>query len=134
MRGERAGAKVAAAQVVRLDPNWSVEKYLSEGGGYPDGAATLFVEAARKGGDTACVPADKVSSLPNLIHIKACVEERTHQAPGERLRPAHQSVAPCLCFANVPLMAPSRHAQCTDECPLSGYTGHDANGARCLLM
>jgi len=28
MAGDMAGAKVAAAQVVRLDPNWSVEKYL----------------------------------------------------------------------------------------------------------
>ena len=82
MAGDMAGAKVAAAQVVHLDPNWSVEKYLSDSGGYPDDAAMLFVEAARKAGVTACVPADKVSSLPNLIHIKACVEERTHQAAG----------------------------------------------------
>jgi TolB-like protein/Tfp pilus assembly protein PilF len=82
MAGDMAGAKVAAAQVVRLDPNWSVEKYLSDGGGYPDDAATLFIEAARKGGVAACVPADKLSSLPNLIHIKACDEERTHQAAG----------------------------------------------------
>jgi hypothetical protein len=77
-----AGAKVAAAQVVRLDPNWSVEKYLSDVGGYPDDAATLFVEGARKAGVAACVPADKLSSIPNLIHIKACDEERTHQAAG----------------------------------------------------
>ena len=42
--------------------------------------AVLFVEAARKAGVTACVPADEVSSLPNLIHIKTCDEERTHQA------------------------------------------------------
>ena len=82
MAGDMAGAKVAAAQVVRLDPNWSVEKYLSEGGGYPDDAATLFVEAARKAGVTACVPADKLSSIPRLIAVKACVEERTHQAAG----------------------------------------------------
>jgi TolB-like protein/Tfp pilus assembly protein PilF len=82
MAGDMAGAKVAAAQVVRLDPNWSVEKYLSDGGGYPDDAAMLFIEAARKAGVAACVPADKLSSMPNLIHIKACDEERTHQAAG----------------------------------------------------
>jgi len=82
MAGDMAGAKVAAAQVVRLDPNWSVEKYLSDSGGYPDDAAMLFVEAARKAGVTACVPADKVSSIPNLIHIKTCDEARTHQATG----------------------------------------------------
>ncbi len=72
MVGDVAGAKVAAAQVVRLDPNWSVEKYLSDGGGYPDDAATLFIDAARKAGVATCVPADKISSMPNLIHIKAC--------------------------------------------------------------
>ena len=82
MAGDMAGAKVAAAQVVRLDPNWSVEKSLSDLGGYPDDAATLFVDAARKAGVAACVPADKLSSMPNLIHIKACDEERTHQAAG----------------------------------------------------
>ena len=82
MAGDMAAAKVAAAQVVRLDPNWSVEKYLSDGGGYSADAATLFVDAARKAGVAACVPADKLSSIPNLIAIKACVDERTHQAAG----------------------------------------------------
>ncbi len=82
MAGDMTGAKVAAAQVVRLDPNWSVEKYLNDGGGYPDDAAMLFIEGARKAGVAACVPADKLSSMPNLIHIKACDEERTHQAAG----------------------------------------------------
>ncbi len=82
MTGDMTGAKVAAADVVRLDPNWSVEKYMSDGGGYPDDAATLFVEAARKAGVTACMPADRISSLPNLIHIKTCNEERTYQAAG----------------------------------------------------
>ena len=65
MAGDMAGAKVAAAQVVRLDPNWSVEKYLSDGGGYPDDAAMMFIEAARKAGVTACVPADRLSSMPS---------------------------------------------------------------------
>src|SRR4029079_14979746 len=82
MTGDMKGAKVAAADVVRLDPNWRVEKYVSDAGGYPDDATMLFVEAARKTGVPACVPADKVSSLPDLIHIKTCDEERTHQAAG----------------------------------------------------
>jgi tetratricopeptide (TPR) repeat protein len=82
MMGDMAGAKVAAADVVRLDPNWSAEKYMSDGGGYPDVPAMLFVEAARKAGVTACVPADKLSSMPNLVHIKTCDEERAHQAAG----------------------------------------------------
>ena len=82
MAGDMAGAKVAAAQVVRMDQNWSVEKYLSDGGGYPADAAMLFIEAARKAGVAACVPVDKLSSMPNLIHIKTCDEARTHQATG----------------------------------------------------
>jgi len=80
--GDMEGAKVAAAEVVRLDPNWSAEKYISDGGGYPENIANEFVEAARKAGVTACVPADKLSSLPNLIHNKTCDVERTHQAAG----------------------------------------------------
>src|SRR5262245_23630000 len=48
MAGDMAGAKAAATQVARLDPDWSVEKYLSDSGGYPDYAALLFVEGARK--------------------------------------------------------------------------------------
>jgi TolB-like protein/Tfp pilus assembly protein PilF len=80
MTDDMAGAKAAATQVVRLDPHWSVEKYLSDSGGYPDDAAMLFIEAARKAGVAACVPADKLSSMPSLTHIKACDEERTHQA------------------------------------------------------
>jgi tetratricopeptide (TPR) repeat protein len=82
MTGDMEEAKAAAAKVARLDPNWSVEKYLSDGGGYPDDAAMLFVEGARKAGVLACVPAGKLASLPNLIHIKACDQERVHQAAG----------------------------------------------------
>ena len=82
MAGDMAGAKVASAEVVRLDPNWSVEKYLSESGGFPDDAAVLFVKSARKAGVTACVPADKLLSLPNLVRIKVCDEERAGQPAG----------------------------------------------------
>lgn len=82
MTGDMEGAKAAAAEVIRLDPNWTVEKYASDGGGYPEDAATLFADAARKAGAPACVPADKLSTLPNLIRIKACDEARTHQAAG----------------------------------------------------
>ena len=79
MIGDMAGAKAAAAQVARLDANWSVEKYLSDGGGYPDNLAILFVEAAKKAGVMACVPSDKLSTIPNLTHVKKCDEERVHR-------------------------------------------------------
>ncbi len=83
MMGDMGAAKVAAADVARLDPDWTVEQYMSDGGGYPDDAATLFVEAARKAGVAACVPGDKLASMPNLIHTKACDEERGHQVAGQ---------------------------------------------------
>ena len=70
MTGDMTGAKSAAAEVVRLDPNWTVEKYLSDGGGFPDEVAMLFVDGARKAGVSACVPADRLPSMPNLIRIK----------------------------------------------------------------
>jgi TolB-like protein/Tfp pilus assembly protein PilF len=82
MIGDMERAKAGAAEVVRLDSEWSVEKYLSDGGGYPDDGATMFVEAARKAGVRACVPAEKLASLPNLIRIKVCDEARAQQAAG----------------------------------------------------
>jgi TolB-like protein/Tfp pilus assembly protein PilF len=82
MIGDVADAKAAAAEVVRLDPSWTVEKYLSDWGGYPDNAAMLFVEGARKADVRACASASEVASRPNFIHIKACDDERARQAAG----------------------------------------------------
>ena len=82
MTGNMTAAKAAAADVVRLDPDWTVEKYLSDGGGYPEDVAILFVEGARKASITACVPADKLSSMPNLVRLKTCDEERARLAAG----------------------------------------------------
>jgi TolB-like protein/Tfp pilus assembly protein PilF len=82
MTDDMATAKAAAKQVARLDLNWSVEKYLSDGGGYPDDAAMLFIDGARKAGVSACVPAGRLSSMPNLIRIKKCDEDRTQHVAG----------------------------------------------------
>jgi TolB-like protein/Tfp pilus assembly protein PilF len=82
MMGDMAGARSASAEVIRLDPNWSVEQYLSANGGYPDDAAMLFVEGAKKAGIKACAPASEVSSTPNFVHIKTCDEERSQQPTG----------------------------------------------------
>lgn len=79
MTGDLTGAKAAAGKVALLDANWNVEKYMSDGGGFPENLAILFVEAAIKAGVTACVPGDKLSSLPDLIHVKKCDEERVHR-------------------------------------------------------
>jgi transglutaminase-like putative cysteine protease len=82
MTGDMAGAKTAAAEVERLDPDWSVEKYLSEGGGYPEDVAILLVEGARKAGVAACVPAEQIPSMPKLVRLKTCDEERARPASG----------------------------------------------------
>jgi TolB-like protein/Tfp pilus assembly protein PilF len=82
MTGNTDAAKAAAAQVARLDPDWTVEKYLSDGGGYPEGLAMLFIEGARKAGVAACVPREKLSSMPNLVRLKTCNEQRTRQPTG----------------------------------------------------
>jgi TolB-like protein/Tfp pilus assembly protein PilF len=69
-------AETAAANVKRLDPNWTAERYLSESGGYPEKEAELFVEGARKAGLSDCVAADKLKDTPNLIHAKSCDQQR----------------------------------------------------------
>jgi tetratricopeptide (TPR) repeat protein len=80
MMGDMAGAKVAAANVARLDPNWSVEKYTSGSGGYPDDAATLFVRAPGKPDPLRVCR--QTSSRQCQISFISCDEERAHQAAG----------------------------------------------------
>ncbi len=82
MTGDMTAAKAAAANVIRLDRDWTVERYLSDSGSYPEDVAMLFVEGARKAGVAACVPAEQVSSVPNLVRLKTCDEERAPRAPG----------------------------------------------------
>ena len=82
MTGNMPAAKAAAADVLRLDPDWTVEKYLSDGGGYPEDVAMLFVDGARRAGVAACVPAEKLSSMANLVRLKTCDEARVRQAAG----------------------------------------------------
>ena len=66
----------AAANVVKLDPTWTAERYLSEAGGYAEKEAELFVDGARKAGLPACVPADKLKDMPNMSRVKSCDQQR----------------------------------------------------------
>lgn len=75
--GDMKGARAAAAEVIRLDPHWTVEEYSSDRWHFPEDAAKLLVEAAREAGVPACVSADRLSFLPKLIHMKMCDEMRT---------------------------------------------------------
>ena len=74
--GRTSDAEAAAANVKKLDPTWIAERYLSEAGGYAEKEAQLFVNGARMAGLPACVPADKLKQMPNLIRVKSCDEER----------------------------------------------------------
>jgi tetratricopeptide (TPR) repeat protein len=74
--GRATEAASAAADVKRLDPAWSAEKYLSEAGGYAAKEAELFVNGARKAGVPDCIPADKLADMPNFIRVKSCDVQR----------------------------------------------------------
>jgi tetratricopeptide (TPR) repeat protein len=74
--GRTGEAERAAANVMKLDPNWNAERFLSDGGGYAEKEAELFVNGARKAGLQDCVPADKLKDMPNLLRVKSCDEQR----------------------------------------------------------
>lgn len=71
-----ADTAAAAANVKNLDPAWNAERYLSEGGGYAEKEAEVFVGGARKARLPACVAADALKDIPNLIRVKSCDAER----------------------------------------------------------
>ena len=74
--GRAADTDAAAANVRKLDPTWTAERYLSEAGGYAEKEAELFVDGARMAGLSDCVPADKLKDTPNLIRVKSCDQQR----------------------------------------------------------
>ena len=74
--GHTADARTAAVNVMKLDPAWNAERYLSEAGGYAEKEAELFVEGARKSRLPDCVSPDKLKGMPNLIRVKSCDEQR----------------------------------------------------------
>jgi tetratricopeptide (TPR) repeat protein len=73
--GRTGAAEAAAANVIKLDPTWIAERYLSEAGGYAEKEA-VFVNGARKAGVPDCIPADKLTEMPNLIRVKSCDQQR----------------------------------------------------------
>lgn len=74
--GRTDDAKVAVADVMRLDPTWNAERYLSESGGYAEKEAEMFVDGARRAGLSDCVPADKLKDMPKLIRVRSCDQQR----------------------------------------------------------
>ncbi|MER9879764.1 adenylate/guanylate cyclase domain-containing protein [Mesorhizobium sp. M0118] len=76
-------AKKAAAEVLKDDPGWTAEKFLTFLGGFAMERETeLLAEGARKAGLAACATAAELKDNPNLIHIKSCDAERAKAASG----------------------------------------------------
>ena len=48
----------------------------SEAGGHVEKEAELFVNGARKAGLPDCVPASKLTEMPNLLCVKSCELQR----------------------------------------------------------
>ena len=89
--GRTADAETAAANVKKLDPNWSAERYLIETG-LPTGSASekwaeVFVNGARMAGLSDCVPADKLKDMPNLIRVKSCDQQRAKRVLEAEAKP-----------------------------------------------
>ena len=75
--GNTAEAKSAAAESMRLDPNWSVEAWISAQGGFArEKEVNLFLEGARKAGLPTCVSADELKQRQDLLRLKACDAQR----------------------------------------------------------
>jgi TolB-like protein len=75
-RGRMEQAHAAAARLAELDPAWNAERYLSETGGYANGAAELFVDGARKAGLPDCVSLDELKTKPEFIRVTSCDRQR----------------------------------------------------------
>lgn len=78
--GRVGDASAAAAQVLKLDAGWNAERFLGERGGYPERQAEIFVEGARKAGLPACISADALKDMPNMVRVKSCDEQRANRA------------------------------------------------------
>lgn len=78
--GHTRDAEAAAANVMKLDPAWNAERYLSEAGGYAEREAELFVDGARKAGLSDCVLPEKVKDMVNFIRVRSCDQLRAKKS------------------------------------------------------
>ena len=78
--GRTEDAKAATESVIKLDPAWNAERYLGERGGYPEKQAELFVEGARRARLPACVAANALQEMPDLVRVKSCDAQRANGA------------------------------------------------------
>ena len=78
--GRTEDAKAATDNVIKLDPAWNAERYLGERGGYPEKQAEQFVEGARRARLPACVAANALQEMPDLVRVKSCDAKRANGA------------------------------------------------------
>ena len=78
--GRTREAEAAAANVKTLNSSWTAERYLSDGGGYAEKEAELFIDGARKAGLAHCVPSDALKDMPGLICVRSCDQQRAKKS------------------------------------------------------
>lgn len=82
MTGDMATSSAAARELARADPTWSVEQYLSDCGGFPDGVASIYIEAANKAGIPACMTAERVAESSAYKRLNYCDGIRNRSVRG----------------------------------------------------
>ena len=75
-------AKKAVAVVLKDDPDWTAEKFLTKWGVKGEHETELVAEGARKEGLRACASLAELDGNPDLIHVKSCDAERAKAASG----------------------------------------------------
>jgi len=77
-RGDIAAAKSASLNVLRLDPDWTAEGWISAQGGFArDKESDLFAVGAQRAGLPMCVTDTKLKQQPDIVRLKICDEQRT---------------------------------------------------------
>ena len=77
-RGDIATAKSASLNVLRLDPDWTAEGWISAQGGFArDKESDLFAVGAQRAGLPMCVTDTKLKQQPDIVRLKICDEQRT---------------------------------------------------------
>ncbi|WP_031261184.1 adenylate/guanylate cyclase domain-containing protein [Mesorhizobium sp. LNHC252B00] len=75
-------AKKVAEEVLKQDPGWTAEKFVTKWSIAPGHNSELVAEGARKAGLRACATAAELKGNPNMIHMKSCDAERAKAASG----------------------------------------------------
>jgi TolB-like protein/class 3 adenylate cyclase len=75
-------AKKVADEVLKQDPEWTAEKFLTKWWINGEHETELIAEGARKAGLRACATAAELKDIPNMIHVKSCDNERAKGATG----------------------------------------------------